>query len=791
MLEIKQLIRSIFKGEDTTEAPPGHTDDDHQHANATSGSDAQININRIYTLAIIVCLVFLIGGIAFVNHANDLSKENTISYIREATRQTKLAIEEHIKEEFDTLMATAVITQNEDLLDDNDALRALQQGLVSHNAYTIVGYANTNGKASWIDKEERIHHGDLSSEVYVKRPLKGETVLSKEQFDDVSRMMVYYYAVPVYDESTNEIKGVLFAADPRRELRNIINRSLYAGKGLAHIIDSNGKYILQSDSPLFMGTGDNIFEIPNPLDKDEENKIIKDLHDRTSSQMEKSFYGENRLVAYAPLNINDWSVFYAVPENMVDAGLRTLTMGAALIVCTATCVFVFFILLIQSLNNRNRKALEQLAFVDPVTGQRNYQKFLIDAEGILKNSNGTHYAMCYSDIKGFKYVNDIFGRDVGDSLLKYYAEIQKNISQEGEIAGHISADTFVALRKFQSRQDIEKRFESCAHLVSVFPETFSQGYRIDLFGGAYMLCDIEKNLTINDMLDRAISAQKEVKYQSGSKRFAFYTNEMREEKLWEADIEAKMETALENDEFKVYLQPKIDIQHNDSIMGAEALIRWDSPEYGLVPPGRFIDLFERNGFILKLDKFVFEKACEYYKNEVLSGNLSYFVMSVNVSRLGMVQPDFVRTYSEIKDKYGIPDKCIELEFTESLAVENYKLLKTVVADCKRSGFTCSMDDFGSGYSSLNMLKSIHVDVLKIDRQFFIYEEDIERGEELVKIIIMMAKAMDMKTIAEGIDEEEQVKQLREMGCDAVQGFIFSKPIPINHFERFMETWHGN
>ncbi len=767
--------------------PPAHRNSPSKN-NANQPHDS-IKINNIYILALTVCLAFLIFGLAFVHHAANLSREDTIGYIQEATKQTKFAIEEHINEEYATLMAAAIVTQEKNLLTDDKELSELIKSLGANNAYVLIGFADKNGQAVWANKHNGRHRANLSRESFIKQALAGKNTLSEGQLDSL-KSTVHYYSVPIFDEKTGAVKGVIFAADPQDELRMIINRSLYAGKGLAHIIDNKGNYIVESDNPLAIGTGSNIFELPVPMNEETRREILDNMAARKAGHLKMSFQGENRLAAYTPLALNDWYVFYAVPEDLVSAGLKNVTFGTAVIISIATCIFILFILLIRKVNNHNRKILEKLAFVDRVTGQRNYQKFLIDAEKILKNTKGIQYAVCYSDIKGFKYINDLFGRDIGDQMLHYLANIQQIISQEGEIYGRISGDTFVALRKYQNKHDIAHRFDSFAQQLSVFPETFQSGYKVELYGGAYVIDPADGDLSLNDMLDRAILAQKEVKLAEGTKRFCFYSNDMREQKLWEAEVESKMDAALENNEFQVYLQPKIDIQNNNRILGAEALVRWLSPEKGLIPPIHFISLFEKNGFILKLDKFVFETVCRYYKENILDGNLPAYILSVNVSRLALIQPDFISSYTAAKNFYGIPDGCIELEFTESLAWKNHTLFKTIVAECKRNGFLCSMDDFGSGHSSLNMLKSIHVDVLKLDRQFFLYGDDVKRGQKLVKNIIMMAKSLNMKTVAEGIDKEILVNQLRTMGCDAIQGYIFSKPMPLESFKQFVKSWSG-
>ncbi len=751
-------------------------------------SKAKKHLNRIYILAVTISLVFLGSGLTLVLNTGNLSREDTLGHIQKAVQQTKFAIEEHIQEEFDTLKMASVVAQERDLLDDDEVLRSLINGLSAHNAYVQLGFADTQGQAVWHDRHGRQYRADFSGEDFLRRALRGEEALSEARYDEVNKTLVHYFAVPVYNGKTDVIRGVLFAADPQDEMKTIINNSLYAGEGLSHIINAQGEYIIKSESPLVISVGGGIYDLKTPIARRIQDVIEGDLRAKRAGHLAAAFYGENRLIAYTPLDINDWFVFYAVPEDLVSAGLKNVLTGAIFTFSIATAVFVVFLLLIRMVNNKNREDLETLVYVDPLTGHRNFQKFLLDAKEVLRNANGTRYALCYGDIKDFRYINEMFGRSVGDRLLRYFADFLQTTSLKGEVVGRIREDSFVLLLRFKSKKEISLRFESAAQHLAVFPETFSHSYRIELYGGVYVLSEEDGELSLNDMLDRAVAAQETAKFSGDAKRHAFYTKEMRDKKVWEAELEARMEAALENNEFQIYLQPKIDIQHGDRIIGAEALVRWVSPEKGLIQPARFIELFERNGFIVELDRHVFDAACRLYKKTVLDGGIPPFVLSVNVSRLGLMRPDFVRSYTEIRKSYGIQSDCIELEFTESLAVDDHVLFEAIVADCRSNGFLCSMDDFGSGYSSLNMLKSLHVDVLKLDRHLFVYKEDSERGQEIIRCIIQMAKALNMKTVAEGIDAYAQVDQLRQMGCDAIQGFVFARPMPTDEFERFMETW---
>ena len=229
----------------------------------------------------------------------------------------------------------------------------------------------------------------------------------------------------------------------------------------------------------------------------------------------------------------------------------------------------------------------------------------------------------------------------------------------------------------------------------------------------------------------------------------------------------------------------MDIQQGVAIGGAEALVRWAPPDQPLISPGEFIPLFERNGFIVELDRYMLEQVCRWLRGYLDRGGRE-LVVSVNVSRLGLFQEDFVEHTIQIKETYRIPDGLLDLEFTESVVLDDNALFIRSVRRLQQHGFLCSLDDFGTGYSSLNLLKSLPIDVLKLDILFFTRDADHCRERIVIANILHMARQLHIRTIAEGVEALEQVAFLRDAGCDMVQGFVFARPMPLDEFDRLLE-----
>ena len=431
---------------------------------------------------------------------------------------------------------------------------------------------------------------------------------------------------------------------------------------------------------------------------------------------------------------------------------------------------------------RYETRMDKLADTDRLTNGINYEKFLREADLLLEDKS-KKYAVFYADIMNFKYINDTFGYDVGDNILMFISsKIKETVGEKGYFA-RISADNYTAIVPYEDKNEFVEYIYSIIDDVCWFEDIQKAHYKPEIYVGIFCTGETNVELTISEMIDRANMAQKSIKG-SSEYHIAYYTEEIRERVIAEKELERRMESALANEEFKVYFQPKYEVDSGE-IVGAEALVRWDSPESGFMSPAKFIPLFEQNGFIINLDQFVFETVCKNMRDWIDAG-IKVVPVSINVSRLQFYRLDFVKRYTKIKEKYDIPDGLLELEFTESIVFENLEILKKIVMSLKKVGFSCSIDDFGSGYSSLNILKNLPMDTLKLDRLFFKDSENLDRDKALISSVVTMSRALSMKTVAEGIENWAQVSFLKEIGCDIIQGYVYSEPIPHSRFTTLLE-----
>ena len=429
---------------------------------------------------------------------------------------------------------------------------------------------------------------------------------------------------------------------------------------------------------------------------------------------------------------------------------------------------------------RETAAMINMIQYDRLTGLYSKQYFYQQAGEVLLRNPDQQYDIICSDIENFKLINDVFGVKAGDRLLRgignAYAERLKGIG----ICGRLNSDQFACLLKHRDDYTDDMFIEA-----SILTNGLLDIHNIVMKWGIYNVED--RSVSIEQICDRALLAARSIKGQYG-KYFAIYDDTLRNQLLREQAITDSMESALSQNQFLVYLQPKYRIK-DEVLVGAEALVRWNHPVWGFLSPAEFIPLFEKNGFITRLDRFVWEKACAVLHDWDERG---YYPMSVsvNVSRADIYNEDLADTLVKIIEKYDLDPSRLHLEITESAYTENPKQIIDTVTTLRELGFVIEMDDFGSGYSSLNMLNDMPIDILKLDMKFIRSEMAKPKSQGILQFIINLARWMNLSVVAEGVETKAQLLRLTEIGCDYVQGYYFAKPMPCQEFEGLLDEYRG-
>lgn len=425
--------------------------------------------------------------------------------------------------------------------------------------------------------------------------------------------------------------------------------------------------------------------------------------------------------------------------------------------------------------------MKYLAEFDDLTKIFNKAKFFDETRKMINENKGENFAFVRFDIDRFQLINSFFGREEGDQLLKYIARELGVLSEEFEnmTYGRMESDIFCFCVEYNLKK-LRCVLEQGRELMAAY----SVNYDIAPSFGIYIIVD--KMLSIDTIYDLASLAAKKCKG-SYLEYYAFYDKKMSIKLSREQEIVNEMCNALKNQQFEVYFQPKFHLSSN-ILSGAEALVRWRHPKHGAISPSEFIPIFEQNGFITKLDFYVWEKVCQIMHQWIVERKPIYPI-SVNISRVTLYHTKLVDVIVDMVTRYEIPIEMFQLEITESAYMENPIIMLEIMEKLHKIGFIIMMDDFGSGYSSLNTLKDIPVDILKIDMNFLATGNSNGRAENIIASIIRMAKWLNMPVIAEGVETKHQSDFLKSIGCEYVQGYYFGKPMPEDEYAHIIDHVH--
>lgn len=415
---------------------------------------------------------------------------------------------------------------------------------------------------------------------------------------------------------------------------------------------------------------------------------------------------------------------------------------------------------------------------DELTGLPNMEKLKSLCSALLTTQVTADYMLLSGDISQFKTINDQFGFGMGDKLLQAYAAIlQRNVLPE-ECCARISSDLFVLLLRFENWEQLAARVREMDNELDEWRRQQLLPYTVRTVYGAYHVPKAQ-HYDVQLMLDMANYARLEAKRSTGIP-LVLYNERMRQEALFCQELNGKLEESLTNGEIEVWHQAKVDMR-TGTIVGSEALVRWNHPQRGLLLPGSFIPLFERNGLVTSIDFFVFEQTCRSIRSWKLR-NLPLHSVSCNFSRLHFDRPNFTQRLADIADRHGVPRHLLEIEITESAIMNNPEAVWVQIVQLKEMGFKTAIDDFGAGYSSLGIVQMLDTDCLKIDRSFIQRDLPGRRAQIVLGNIIRLAEDLGMNVICEGVETAEQAAIIMKLGCHTAQGFFYAKPEPTHDFE---------
>lgn len=721
------------------------------------------------------CLLLLVSVASYyMRYLNDNITAEIKTNLSEVSRKNTDSIRKGMCSNLNQLETIAEYIQYENL-DDHASIVNRLRTISDKNGLKRMAIVDLHGDADTTDNKT-VNVADRS---YFKNALQGKSSISSVLSDKIDHnKKINVYAAPIM--RGDKVEAVIYSVKGTNDVAKDLLISSFNGSGYSMLVDATGEVVLRAKDQ----NTDNDFHNLNELNYEDSDSDEKDDNATSGIATYYDEHGEKYFMAYETLGINKWSVVSVVPASVVSSQIASFMQMAVFTWVIIILVFMVLLLYIYLSWHRNNRKMQKVLFKDALTGYDNFNRFKMDVDQILNDKkHGPLGTLIELDIEDFKMFNKIHGYEIGDELLKYIMRCINLYCGINERCARISDDRFVIYWEETDENQLTKRINQMySNIIMIFEsETKYTDVKFHLCFGVYIIEPQERNLMRS--LDKAIYAKNHIK-QKHDVYISFYNAEMYQQVLKEKYMLERLDKALENGEFVVYLQPKVDV-NTFQIVAAEALVRWRDPAKGLVPPNEFIPLFERTGDLYKIDYYVFNKVCRMlhrWQNE----HRKMITISVNLSKSYIFSKGFAQHLFDILQANHLSPEYLELEITESTMLENPKDLVAVVEELKSFGFKISMDDFGSGYSSLNMLKEVPIDVIKLDQVFFHHSKENQRKSNL--IVAGLCQLIDMlhiETVAEGIETMEQLKFLQRVKCHIAQGFYFYRPMPIPELEHIL------
>ncbi|PKM60222.1 MAG: hypothetical protein CVU99_09205 [Firmicutes bacterium HGW-Firmicutes-4] len=725
-------------------------------------------------IAIITVVLFFVLSWYYVALINNALREQTLLYLSEVGSQGANLVESKVNNQLENLKTTSLLIEASGNFDQTQMVNLIKIQ-AAEGDYKRMGIALPNGDVMTSDGLAY----NIADRPYFKEAINGKAVVSDTINDYTDDKPINVYAVPIFKE--DQVVALVAASVETENMKRYLEVGSFSNQGYSYIVKANGDAVVTSAHANSPGDFDNILDLLKKADLrdgDDLKTTIENMVTGKNGSFTSFYGGMERHTIYRPLAINDWYLMTVVPAVVVSTQARQISWYSLLLIAAALLAMTLLFGIILFYQDRSKKRLERIAYVDEVTGGNNWQKFKQEAAEILESKATTNCALLSFDIDRFRFLNEEYGHEKGDQVLRMVVGILESRMAKQESYARVSGDHFAILCVCDDRDKITRRIKEFIRVLNIEREALGIKEKLSCHFGIYIIEDKLGNLEkIREKANMARIAAKTAENQ----RWFFYSDAFRKKIGDEKEIIDQMEDALENNEFEMYLQPKYDL-HRNAYCGCEALVRWWHPHKGLISPGEFIPIFEQTGFIKKLDMFMLKAVCKVLKRWE-EKNYPELSISVNISRKNLKQTDFIENVLNVTNQYRIKRGNLEIELTESSIFEDVDRMIEIGQAFRNYGFKMSMDDFGSGYSSINLLGNLPLDVIKMDQGFFNNNLNREQNHIVVESTINMIKKLGMTVVAEGIETEAEVEMLRTLGCDIVQGYYFGKPMTVDQFEQ--------
>lgn len=732
-------------------------------------------VTAISLISLILLSLFAFSTVKVVSYVYTSTNN---AEVETAINEYAITIKRKAQGEMRALRTLAMFTSKSD-----DITKTYSAVGTDNIPFDVVGFWNLDGTCEQVSisgARTDSHYMNLPPQVKIaiSSAWLGYSAVSAPYYSPTIGQDMITYASPVHATSGNVI-GALSGAVGQRSFDTALQQLSMVKQGMDTFLCNSSGFIFS--------TGVNSI-IPNDLqsindftgfDEITHEQIKVGLVSTSSIQIETKLYNKSYLITLTPLGFSDWYIGTLSNNEFSESPYfkSIIILIVSLCVIFTLCAFIAVYLFISMKSSYKTQLL--IAHYDPVTDAYNYQKFLLEFRNIdYRTNTDSTYSVVSLNIHDFNYIEDMLGELQTDELLRIIANTLKEQDSILMFCHHELDQFFMILRlKEQNEIDAEIRriMNLCVSRINVEVSTIP----IVMYAGvAFTYPD----LTPDKIVSRAEFAKKQIT-KTYTHAVRFYDENAYKKEAFLHSIEKSMRDALIKEEFKLFLQPKIDLA-TGKVYAAEALVRWISDSDVIVYPNDFIPLFEQNGFCTELDLYMFDKACAHIRYYMDNG-IEPIYYSINQTKLLIFQKGYTAKLKGIIDKYQIPPKYLVIEVLEDLATHNVNELNNRINELKSLGLSIALDDFGSGYSSLNIVAGLDIDEIKFDREFLLAEdpEQIKKNHMILRVLSKLAKELGIRTVVEGVERHEDVEFLKSIDCDLAQGYYYDRPIPVYTFDK--------
>lgn len=750
-------------------------------------------VNRLAVVTILTGIVFMLLGGVLHGLLGDMATESAIMEIDLRVAEYQRTVENMLERTVQMLDTLSCFVSPWENADTHEIVMELKQAN-QRNDFAAMAYFPVDDAGNVIVTRDGGSYiglplSSLADEVQqaVQSAWAGERAIS--DIYEGSLLVLpegeegLLYAVPV--ESNGQIVAALAASDDAHVLTAAGGSNAPGNPGyILHIVDSEGRVLVYSETRTFDQHIENVFDTTY-LSETEEAALYEAMQGGEIAHTSFSNQGREYYIEMAPVGINDWYVLCVSDAETVNSPMRSLTSILQVGVGAALALLMILLGYYYSLLRKSNREAMRLAYADTLTGADNFVRF---SGRLARRQDGEpDYSLAALNISQFKFINGLFGRAQADQLLCFVKGVLDENLRAGEFFCRDSADIFYLCLNETDRQAIRVRLEKVMREISKTAMGDQSNFQVLTYCGVAIAREAGEKENVLTQVLFALENARNLRRNN----ICFYDDSLRKDEELEYYIESHMHKALEEGEFKLYFQPKVDLR-TDRVAGAETLVRWATADGRILLPGKFIPLFEKNGFCEELDMYVFENVCRQIRQWMDAG-VEPMRVSINQTKTLFYRKGYVESLCALVDRYGVDPRLITLEILEGLAMENMDELNAVIAALHAKGFEVSMDDFGTGYSSLNTLANLRIDELKLDKGFLktLSEGAGWRLRVVMEQTLTMARKLGIHTVVEGVESEEGHRIVHGLGCDMGQGYFYGSPMSADVFcKKFLKPCQG-